>query len=308
MKKIYILVFLVIIFFPVLFIGLKGDERSGVVSDKLKVITSVNILEDFVKEIGGEKVEVESLITGLETPHTFSMSPGDRKKLMEADMIVTIGMGLEVWIDDILKEIASEKIIVTTSRVPGIKVIGGSVDDEHGHDNHNHGNPHIWLNPDNARLMITAIKDSLIKADPVNKEYYTKNYKYYLSELNTEILELKNRVARLDDRRVFSYAAAFPYLLDYFGFETPLPSRVVPGQDISAREITSLIKQLKKEDIEVIIEARQSGSKIAETLARETGGKVVYLTPLLIPEIIPETGSYKGLIRYNIETIINVLK
>src|SRR3989304_1731314 len=128
---------------------------------KIKVVTTLNILEDFVRNIGGERVEVRSLLSGLESEHTYTPKPSDVIAVKEARILVTVGLGLEVWVNSLIRNASNNHLtMVTTS--DGIPLIRGEETEDHDHGGH-FGNPHIWLDPERAKVMIRHITDALAK-------------------------------------------------------------------------------------------------------------------------------------------------
>lgn len=276
---------------------------------KLKVVTSISILKDFVENIGGERVEVKSLVTGLETPHTFSPKPSDRLALLSSELFVKVGLGLEVWVDKLLDGAPEGLLVIDTSR--GIEVLGakkekGEVDS--GEEHHHSGNPHIWLDPENAIIMARHIADGLIAKSPEDRRYFEANYEEYVQKIREVTDELKGRVQQLSDRRVVVFPSSYPYFLRAFGFEVVAVAEEVHGEEVSARRLAEIIKVIREEKVKVVIAERQFSDKDARMIAEETGATIAYLTPLLAPQIFPETKDYIGMIRYNVEELLRALK
>ncbi len=293
-----------IILLCVIFISGAYSKHSSLVRstplEKINVVTSISVLEDFVKEIGGEKVEVKTLITGLETPHTFSPKPKDKINLLSSDIFFKVGLGLESWVDKLLDSAPDELLIVDTSE--GVEVIDS-------HEDHDHlGNPHIWLDPENAITMARHIADALIAKNPENKDYFEERYIEYTKKIRKVSDELKKRVEMLEDKRVVVFPASYPYLLKAFGFETVATVEEVHGQEISAKRLAEIIKVIREEKVKLVIAECQFSDKDARTICEESGAEIVYLTPLLAPQIFPETKDYIGMIRYNVGEIVRALE
>lgn len=264
---------------------------------RLKVVTSISVLEDIVKNIGGERVEVTSLITGLETPHTFNPKPSHRLSLMSADIFVKVGMGLESWTDKFLDDASSQVLVIETCK-------GVSAIDSHDHE---HGDPHIWLDPERAIIMSKNILDGLIAKSPEDAEYFEAQYIEYVERIRSLSQELKARVDSLEDRRVIVFPASYSYLLEAFDFQVVATAEEIHGQELSAKKLKDIIRIIREEGVKVIITERQFSDKDAGMVAEETGAKLVYLTPLLAPQLFPQTENYLGLIRYNVEALIKGL-
>ena len=185
-------------------------SASPAFATPLKVVATLPILKEFAEQVGGKHVHVTSLITGFESEHSYSPKPSDLRAINEARLLLEIGLGLEVWVQGLVKNAGSPGLrVVTTSQ--DISVIRDAEDDSHG-------NPHIWLDPENAKIMTRHIAQALIEADPANAPEYRTNLDDYLKRLSDSEQDLKRRVAVLRDRRIVTYHPAWPYFARRFGF------------------------------------------------------------------------------------------
>src|SRR4030042_2295962 len=159
---------------------------SSTDSGKLKVVAPIFPRADFVRNVGGDNVEVTTLMSAADSPHTWEPLPSQVKTIADARLIVINGAGLEFWIENAVNAAASpDLVVVDTSIFPGIE---GSLltagEDSHGSDDPEHGvNPHIWLDPLLARKQVEAIAQALVMVDPGNKEVYLENAAAYITEL-----------------------------------------------------------------------------------------------------------------------------
>src|SRR5437588_9036920 len=161
----------------------------------VKVVATVPILKEFAEQVGREHVEVQSLITGLESEHSYSPKPSDLRSLGQAHLLLEVGLGLEVWVSGLVKNAANPQLrVITTSQGVGLirdhTVAAGSSAS---------GNPHIWLDPENAKVMVRHIADGLIAVDPEHKEDYLNYLADYLRRLDQVQKTLQERVAGLQD-------------------------------------------------------------------------------------------------------------
>jgi ABC-type Zn uptake system ZnuABC Zn-binding protein ZnuA len=168
------------------------------------------------------------------------------------------------------------------------------------------GNPHIWLDPENAKVMVRHITDGLVKIDPANKrEYLQRQSDYYLALEEME-REIKKKVGELRDRRIITQQPAWPYFARRFGFV--VEDNVFPqvGTEPSAERLRGLIKKIREKRIKVIVSEPQLDPQVPAMLARKTGAKVVVLSTL--PGALPGTESYLDLIRYNADQLALALQ
>src|SRR5713101_9931046 len=184
-------------------------------ADLVKVVATLPILKEFADQVGRERVEVRTLITGLESEHSYSPKPSDLKALGEARLLLEVGLGLEVWVGGLVKNAGNPRLrVITTSQGVGLirdhTVAAGSSAS---------GNPHIWLDPENAKVMVRHIADGLIAVNPEHKQDYLNNLADYLRRLDQAQKTLQERVAGLQDRRIITHHPAWPYFARRFGFQ-----------------------------------------------------------------------------------------
>jgi len=175
-----------------------GPARA---QDRLHVIASFSILGDFVKNVGGDRVEVGTLVGPNGNAHVYAPSPGDAKKVADAKLVVVNGLGFEGWLERLVKASGTKApIVVATTGIKPRERAG-----DHGHD-HDHGraDPHAWQSVANAKIYVANIRDALIAADPAGKDTYTANAAAYLAKLDALEREVREVIAKIptDRRRV----------------------------------------------------------------------------------------------------------
>lgn len=271
------------------------------------IVVTIPVLKDFVEQVGGAHVQVLSLLSGLESEHTYSPRPSDIIAVRKAQLLVEVGVGLEVWVSSLVKNAGSASLrVVTTSK--GIALIRDQSREERhqaAEDNGHGGNPHIWLDPENAKIMMRHITEALIKIDPPHASEYRDNQAAYLRQLDQLQKELSERLKTVTDRRILVYHPAWPYFARRFGFRILDEIVTQAGAEPSAHHLQELIGRIRKEGIRVIVSEPQMNSKIPDVLARETGARIVVLSPL--PGAMPGTETYLSLLRYNVMQLANAL-
>jgi zinc/manganese transport system substrate-binding protein len=178
--------------------------------DKVKVVTTFSILADLAKNVGGDRVEIVSLVPVNGDAHVYAPSPADAKKLADARVVFTNGLGFEGWIPRLVKSSATKAAVVVATK--GIKP-RKSEEKGHGHG-HSHdadADPHAWQSVANAKLYVANIRDALIAADPAGKGTYDDNATTYTNKLDRLEAEVKAEVARIpaDRRRIITTHDAF---------------------------------------------------------------------------------------------------
>jgi ABC-type Zn uptake system ZnuABC Zn-binding protein ZnuA len=221
-----------------------------------------------------------------------------------AHLLFEVGLGLEVWVGNLVRSAGRPSLtIVTTSN--GI----GLISDDHDasdHDGHASGNPHIWMDPENAATMMRHVSEALIRADPSHAEDFRRNQAAYLKRLDQLRSDLTDRLRHLSDRRFIAHHPAWPYFARRFGFEIVGTIQAQSASEPSAVHIQKLITTIKKERVKAVVSEIQLSQRLPELLARETGARVVVLTTL--PGGLPRTDTYLDMLRYNVLQLANALE
>ena len=266
------------------------------------------VLKDLADHVGGRFVHVVSLMSGLESEHTYSPKPSDLVAIRNARMLLEVGVGLEVWVSSLVNNAGNPGLrVVTTSK--GIGLIKDyepdTMPNKNAKDGRQSGNPHVWLDPENAKIMMRHITEALIKTDPDHALDYRENQAVYLRKLDQLQAELTNRLRTVTDRRIIVHHPAWPYFARRFGFRIADEIVTQAGAEPSAHHMHSLIARIKKDGIRVIVSEPQLNQKIPDVLAHETGVRVVVLTPL--PGGLPGTQTYLDMLRYDVLQLAEAL-
>lgn len=277
-------------------------------NEPLNIVVTIPVLKDLAEQVGGPYVRVTSLLSGYENEHTYSPKPSDLVAVRKARVLFEVGIGLEVWVSSLVKNAGSSSLrVVTTSK--GIALLR----DESGHEGASHaggedaqGNPHVWMDPENAMTMMRHITEALIQADPAHATEFRSNQASYLRKLDQLRVNLSERIARLADRRFVAHHPAWPYFARRFGFDVAATIQMQSGSEPSALQLQTLIGKIKKDRIKVIVSEIQLSQKLPDLLAKETKTKVIVLTTL--PGGLPGTETYLDMLRYNVLQLANALE
>ncbi|MBI3602968.1 MAG: zinc ABC transporter substrate-binding protein [Nitrospirae bacterium] len=278
-------------------------------SEPIEVVVTLPVLKDLAEHVGGPRVRVMSLMSGLESEHSYSPRPSDLVAVRKARVLFEVGLGLEVWVSSLVKNSGnSGLLVVTTSK--GIALIrdheSASEAGPVPQDDHRAGNPHVWLDPENAKVMMRHITEALIKVDPAHAVDYRNNQAAYLRQLDQLQTELIERLRNVPDRRIVVHHPAWPYFARRFGLEVVGEIVRQAGAEPSAHHMQELIMAIRKNGVRVIASEPQLNQKIPEVLARETGARVVVLTPL--PGGVAGTDTYLDMLRYNVTRLAEALE
>jgi zinc transport system substrate-binding protein len=242
------------------------SQNDGSSSEKIKVVTTVAPLEEFIKSVGGDRVEVSVMVPPGAEPHTFEPTPSQMRQVAEADLYVQNGAGLEFWMDRIL-QVNEEMTIIDSSK--GIDFIRESPEEI---------DPHIWISLRNAAVQVKNICDGLIEVDPANKEYYLQNKDSYLKNLRTIDAEFNNTFGSKEKRIFIVHHPAWTYFArDYELEQVPLmENEKEPGP----KYLGEVIELARKNNITTIFVEPQFNPKSAEVIAREMNASIVTIDPL----------------------------
>jgi zinc/manganese transport system substrate-binding protein len=270
-------------------------------ADKLKVVTTFSILGDMVRNVGGERVEVATLVGPNGDAHVYSPTPADGRRLTEAKIVFTNGLKFEGWIDRLVKSSGTRAEKIEAAK--GVKPLKSN-DEGHGHD-HGHGgsDPHAWQSIVNAKIYVANIRDALIAADEAGKATYEANAASYLERLDEVETEVKGLVARIppERRRIITSHDAFRYFEEAYGIDFVAPQGVSTESEASAKDVARIIQQIRRETIAAVFVENVSDARLMERIAKETGAKIgsrVYSDALSEPN--GPAGTYIDMMRHNI--------
>ena len=271
--------------------------------DKVPVVASFSILGDIVQEIGGERVTVSTLVGANADAHVFQPAPQDAKRVAEAKLVVTNGLGFEGWIDRLIKASGRKPMVVVASK--GISAIKSK--DDHGHDGLD---PHAWQDVGNAKRYATTIAAALAKIDPEGSNDYAQREAAYQSKLDALDAEIKASIAAIpvERRKLITSHDAFGYFAKAYGMTMIAPQGVSTETEASAKDVAKIIRQIKAEKIPAMFLENVTDPRLIEQISRETdikiGGKL-YSDALSAPDGL--AGSYIAMMENNIREMEKAL-
>jgi len=249
---------------------------------KVGIVVTILPQVEFVKNIGGEKVDITVMVPPGASPHTYEPTPSQMASLAEAELYAKVGSGVEfelVWMD---KLIATNKKMLVIDCSQGIQLQEMATVDEHEHegDEHEHGamDPHIWMSPRNAQIMVQNIASGLIQIDPDNSAYYEQNRDAYLQKLAQLDQDIRDGLSGVKNRVFMVYHPAFGYFArDYDLTMLPIEAE---GKEPTPAGLQHLIEQAKEHNIRVVFVAPQFNPQSAKVIADAIDGRVVLINPL----------------------------
>jgi zinc/manganese transport system substrate-binding protein len=266
--------------------------------DRLNVVASFSILGDLVKNVGGDKVDVATLVGPNGDVHVYAPAPSDAKKNADAKLLVMNGLGLEGWLLRLVQSAGSKATIVTASNGIAPLQLGSDAD------------PHAWQSVPNVRIYVANIRDALIAADPADAAVFRANADRYLSELDALDAEVRAAIAKIppERRKVITTHNAFGYFAATYGIAFVAPVGVSTESEPSARAIATLIQQIKADKIPAVFLENLSDDRLIRRIAAETGTKAG--GTLYSDSLTDEKGpapTYIALVRHNIKALTSAL-
>lgn len=257
----------------------KNSDKDN--SGKLQIYTSIYPIYDFTKKIGGEKISVYNMTKAGAEPHDFEITSKDMANLSKADLFIYNGGGMEHWVDTIKEALKDIKYINTSSNI-----------------NENNLDPHFWLSPINAKIQMENIKNGLIEIDSENKNYYESNYNLYANRLTELDKKIKTSLSDIKNRNLVLTHPAF----GHFCKEYSLNQIAIARDEANPKAMAEIIEFIKSNNVRAIFYEEFSSSKLVDSIAKETGIKILTLNPIesLSEENIASGEDYFSIMEKNL--------
>ena len=267
-------------------------------AERLNVVASFSILGDFVRTIGGNKVNLTTLVGPDSDVHVYTPAPGDAKRIAEAKLVIVNGLGLEGWLPRLVQSAGAKAQVITASTGIAPLKLGSAAD------------PHAWQSVPNAKIYVTGIANALAVADPEDAEFFGTQAKTYLEKLEALDHEVRDAVSKIpgERRKVISTHDAFGYFAAEYGIQFVAPLGVSTESEPSARDIASIIGQIKAQKIPAVFLENISDDRLIRRIAAETGAKVG--GTLISDGLTGEKGpapTYIDMVRHNIKALTSAL-
>jgi len=266
--------------------------------DRLNVVASFSIPGDFVRNVGGDRVEVTTLVGPNADVHVYTPAPVDAKTIADAKLVVVNGLGLEGWLPRLVQSAGGKAaIIVASNGITPLK-LGSQAD------------PHAWQSVANAKIYVANIRDALAAADPADAAVFRANAEHYLAELDALDAEVRAAVAKIppERRKVISTHNAFGYFAQAYGIAFIAPVGVSTETEPSARDIAQIIGQIKQAKIPAVFLENMSDDRLIGRIAAESGATVG--GTLFSDALTGEKGdapTYIAMVRHNINALTSAL-
>jgi zinc/manganese transport system substrate-binding protein/manganese/iron transport system substrate-binding protein len=272
-----------------------GSPAAGT----FKVVATTTVFADIIRNVGGDRVTVDSIIPAGAGPEDYEPKPQDARKLADADLIVSNGVGLDDFLDKLIDAAGEGAVprLVLGDGIPTIKV-----NDEE--------NPHFWLDPSLVEdHYLPAITAALTRLDPAGASTYEANRATYAEAIRAMDTANKAKVATIPtaDRKLVTFHDAFPYFAAHYGFEVVGVILANVGQEPSAAELASLVQTVKAAGVKAVFSEAQFNPELARTLADEAG--ITRIVTTLYNDTLgpPPADTYLKMMTWNMDEIVKSL-
>ncbi len=281
---------------------------------KVIVVATIFPLADWARNVGKDRVYVETLLPANASPHTFDPAPRDMRLVSKSQVFLKAGLQMDDWGASLVRSagksgpqvVSVGDTLLDAAKIPDVGHLDDDVEtlghDHEGHDHHGHShgnvNPHFWLDPQLAMEAVLVIKDVLIKADPDGTEAYEANARAYIDELKAVDQELTKIFEPHAGKGFVSFHNAWPYFARRYQLKIAAVIEEYAGKTPSEKYLRDITDRLKGMGISTVFSEPQLNSRVAAVIAREIGGHVSVLDPYGT-EGNPDRGTYIKTMRYN---------
>jgi zinc/manganese transport system substrate-binding protein len=282
--------------------GARAGTEENPRAQKLKVLATFSILADIVKNVGGDRVDVATLVGPNGDAHVYEPAPADARKVADAKVVFVNGLGFEGWMSRLVKASGTKATVVVAS--------AGVTPRKLQENGRSEIDPHAWQSVDNVKIYVANVRDALIAADPAGKADYQANAAAYLGKLDQLDRDVKSALAAIapDRRKLISTHDAFGYFAEAYGVELIAPQGVSTDAEPSARDIARIVTQIKTQMIPAVFLENIADPRLMRQIAQESGahiGGTLYSDALTEPK--GDAPTYIAMIRHNIKQIAAAL-
>jgi ABC-type Zn uptake system ZnuABC Zn-binding protein ZnuA len=285
---------------------------TGFAAGKLNVVASTTDLAALATEVGGDRIEIQSIARGYQDPHFVEAKPSFLLMLRRADLLIVVGLQLEIgWLPPLITQCGNPKIQVNSqgyldaSQFAQILEKNAPVSRAMG-DVHPMGNPHYWLDPQNGLRIAKGIADKLSQMKPEDAAYFQQRFTAFSQKLAVAEKRYDEQMKPFRGRKVVTYHRSWPNFAERFGLDVVDYVEPRPGIPPSPSHTIELIQMMKRENVKVILVEPYFDLKTPNSIARETGAKVVVLMPSVGGE--KEITDYFKLFDYDVALLVQTFR
>ena len=297
----------------ILLVALALAAVSANASAATKVVTTTQDLESLTREVGGDKVTVESLAKGYQDPHFVEAKPSFILKLHGADLLIAVGRELEIgWLPALVNQARNPRIQPNGDRYLDASLTANILEIPSGQitramgDVHPQGNPHFWLDPENGRRVAQAVQGKLSELSRGDAAYFAQRFADFDRRLSEATKKWKTAMAPYKGIKVVTYHRSWPNFADAFGLDVIGYVEPKPGIPPSPAHTLQLEQEMKQQNVKIVLVEPYFDLKTPNSIGRDTGAKVLVMPPSVGG--VKEVTSYFQLFDYDINLLINAIK
>jgi len=280
---------------------------------KLNVVATTEDLASIAKEVGGDRITVESIAKGYQDPHFVEAKPSFILKLQRADVLIVVGRELEIgWLPPLQQQSRNGKIQVgaegyldASLTATILEIPTGQLTRAMG-DVHPLGNPHYWLDPENGKRVAKAIVDKFSQLRPNDRAVFQQKLGEFTTKLDAAEKRWVDQMAPYKGLKVVTYHRSFPNFAERFGLDIVGYVEPRPGIPPSPQHTLDLINEMKRQSVKIIMVEPYFDLKTPNAIARETNGQVLVMPPSVGG--VKEVTDYFALFDYDIKLLVDAIK
>lgn len=292
---------------------LLGGATSGFAQTKLNVMTTTEDLASIARDVGGERVTVESIARGYQDPHYVEAKPSFILKLQKANLLVVVGRDLEIgWLPPLIQQSRNAKIqpgangyLDASLQAQILEIPAGQITRAMG-DVHPLGNPHYWMDPENGKRIAKSIADRLSQLQPNERAYFAERLADFTSRLDAAEERWLAMLAPYKGTKVVTYHRSFPNFVERFGLDIIGYVEPRPGIPPTPRHTLDLINEMKRQNVKLVLVEPYFDLKTPNAIGRATGAQVLVMPPSVGG--VKDVTDYFKLFDYNLNLLIDAIK
>ncbi|MFV0527847.1 MAG: metal ABC transporter solute-binding protein, Zn/Mn family [Lachnospiraceae bacterium] len=282
-------------------------------SSSLQVVTSFYAMYDFAQKVGGDSVTITNLVPAGTEPHDWEPTASDIVTLETADVFIYNGAGMEHWVEDVLDSLDNQDLLLVEAS-QGLTLLQGHSHEEDTEDTgedteEETTDSHVWLDPENAKYEMNAIKEAFVSADAANAEQYESNYSEYSAKFDALDEAFSTQLAPYKDASIIVAHEAFGYLCAAYQLNQEGIEGLSPDSEPDAARMEEIITFAKEHNVTTIFFEELVSPKVAETIADELDAKTAVLNPIegLTQEDLDAGKEYISIMEENLKALVAAL-
>lgn len=277
--------------------------RQAAAASKLHIVATTSDIQALIKAVAGDKVDVETLAAPAQDPHSLELKPGQLVSLRSASLVVRIGLDHEPWLARVPIQAPvlnlSENVRLLQTETPRLRV-------ERQAHVHAFGNPHYWLDPENAKAMVISISRALAKLLPAEAPYFDANRASFIKQVDAHMAAWQKALAPYAGTRIVVVHDTWTYFADRFKLSIAAAAEATPGVPPSPAELAKLYSRMREAGVRLVVADPNSNDALVRQIAEHGNARVVALVPSVGAD--PAAHDYLSLIDLNVDRIVKALR